>query len=123
MNERKAPRIPFRVKASVSFDDKTIEGDIDNLSTGGMFLLTREPFQPDAKVNITIFLSGSSSHLSLKLAGRVVHSKDEGSGFQFLEMDFDSFVHLRNIMKYNQTDESLIVKEFEEANIDMSVHD
>jgi hypothetical protein len=123
MEKRNTIRVPFHVRSIVKYKDKTIDGDVINLSTGGMLLNTADIVPVDESVQISIFLYGSSSHLALDITGKVVRGSAKGLAVKFTELDLDSFIHLRNIISRNAFDEEKIIKEFEESKFDESVKD
>jgi hypothetical protein len=123
MEKRNTIRVPFHVRAIVNYGDRAIDGDIINLSTGGMLFNTADTVPVDETIRISIFLYGSSSHLALDITGKVVRGSDRGLAIRFTELDLDSFIHLRNIISRNAFDEEKIMKEFEEAKLDGPVKD
>ncbi|MBC2717311.1 MAG: PilZ domain-containing protein [Desulfobacteraceae bacterium] len=67
----------------------TIKGIVDNLSTGGMFLITEESVPVSSKAEITINFdpASSSSDLSVKAYGKTVHSAENGVGIEFTSIN------------------------------------
>jgi len=67
----------------------------------GMFLKT-ETYPPSIQigqeVKVTIHFSGTTSNLSIVVQGKVVRLTQEGLGMEFTDMEFDSFVYLRNVV-------------------------
>ena len=122
MDDREKPRVIFHVSASIELDGHTVNGNVENLSIGGMFINTTDKFPLDAKGDITIYLSGASSELSLNITGEIVRKDDRGAAVKFLKMDLDSYVHLRNIIAFNKMDEYKLIKEFEEITLDSETY-
>ncbi|MBN2077732.1 MAG: PilZ domain-containing protein [Spirochaetes bacterium] len=116
MEKRNTVRVPFHVRAIVKYEGKEMEGEVENLSTGGMLFTTTDGIPVDAAVTMSIILYGSSSHLALNCAGRVVRRTDRGVAIRFTELDIDSFIHLRNIVSRNAYDDKTVMKEFEDFN-------
>jgi hypothetical protein len=112
MEKRNNIRVPFHVLSVVKFEDYIIEGEVANLSTGGMLLKTDENLPLNEIVDISIFLYGSSSNLSLNMTGKIVRNTDEGIAIKFSELDLDSFIHLRNIVSRNALDDEKVMQEF-----------
>jgi hypothetical protein len=108
MEKRNNTRVPFHVHSVVKYKDFIIEGEVENLSTGGLLLKTTEELAADEPVEITIFLYGMSSHLSLNMIGKIVRKTDDGIAIKFMDMDLDSFIHLRNIVTRNTLDDTVI---------------
>ncbi len=116
MENRNNERVPFRVRAVVKCKDRIIEGDVENLSTGGMLFKTGEDLSLDDPVTVKVFLYGESSQLALDMTGKVVRKGDVGTAIQFTELDLDSFIYLRNIVSHNSPDKN-IIREFEDRRI------
>ncbi|PKL39086.1 MAG: PilZ domain-containing protein [Spirochaetae bacterium HGW-Spirochaetae-1] len=123
MDERTRTRVPFHVRASIQYNGRNIEGDVENLSLNGLFMNTREDLSLNTITKIIVHLSGSSSELSLNLQGKIIRKEEAGIAFSFMEMDLDSYIHLRNIMTFNRTDSGKIIQEFEEARVDTEIKD
>jgi len=82
------------IKVNDPFSDgsrKTIniKGIVANLSTGGMFLNTKEPVPISSKAEITINFDpdSGSSDLSVKAYGETVHAEENGVGIKFTAID------------------------------------
>lgn len=101
MNGRNKSRVVFHVNASLSYNKNTVNGDVENLSTNGMFMNTKEDIPMNTEVEVFVYLSGTTSELSLKINGIVVRKEAKGVGIKFKEIEFDSFLHLKNIIEFN----------------------
>lgn len=118
MEKRNTIRVPFHVRSIVKYKDNILEGDVVNLSTGGMLLNTGETIPVGETVQVSIYLYGSSSQLSLTITGKIVRGSRKGLAVRFTELDLDSFIHLRNIISRNAVDDEKIIKEFRESKFD-----
>ncbi|OHD69681.1 MAG: hypothetical protein A2W19_16680 [Spirochaetes bacterium RBG_16_49_21] len=118
MEKRSNIRVHFHVRSVVKYKDDIIEGEVQNLSTGGMLFKTAEQIPLHEGVDITIHLYGSSSNLTLNMSGRVMRKTDQGIAIKFTELDLDSFVHLRNIVSRNASNEKDIIQEYRSLNMD-----
>jgi hypothetical protein len=94
-----------------------------DLSTGGMLFQTDGAIPVDEVVQVSLFLYGTSSNLSLNISGKVVRKSESGTAIKFTELDLDSFIHLRNIVSRNAFDEQKIVMEFQEFKTEDTVKD
>jgi hypothetical protein len=113
MEKRRFKRVLFRTEAMVQYGDKTFTGEVADLSLRGMFVKSPHEIPLGETVKAKIFLSGSTSELSIQVDGTIVrHQGENGFGIQFHEMDVDSFVHLRNIVIYNSGDAAQVMEEF-----------
>jgi len=66
-----------------------IKGIVDNLSTGGMFLKTEEsvPVASNAEITINFDPDTSSSDLTVKAFGKIVHAAENGVGIEFTSIN------------------------------------
>ncbi len=115
MGERNKSRIVFHVNASLEYNGNTVNGDVENLSTNGMFMNTADDIPLDTPVEVSIYLSGTTSELSLKINGVVARKETKGVAVIFKEIEFDSFIHLKNIIDFNDAGNSAAMKEYEKS--------
>ena len=114
-NKRQARRIDFHTGAQLNYDGKSIKGRVENLSLKGMLFIpgkTVEGLVPDKKLEIVLSLTGTGSALSFEVEGEVVRLDENGAALRFTKIEFDSFLHLRNIVAYNTGDEDGIMEEY-----------
>ena len=111
MSTRKFSRVRFRVGATIKTAERQFQGNVENLSMRGMFLVTDERLPVGDMVDITIALSGTSPELSITFNGKVCRATDEGLGFTFEKIDLDSYTHLKNIIAYNIDDAEKVMEE------------
>ena len=99
-NNRKSTRkkVWEDTEATIKVDDPfaggsrktiTIKGIVDNLSTGGMFLRTKETVPALSKSEITINFDpvSNTSDLVVKALGEIVYACDSGMGIKFTSID------------------------------------
>ncbi len=111
-NKRRGTRVRFNVNAELSYGDETIRGEVRNLSLKGMLVDIDTTVPENTELTITIYLSGSSSSLTLNMKGSVVRCDQNGLAILFKEIDVESFIHLRSVVGYNEGNESKIMREF-----------
>jgi hypothetical protein len=115
MNTRKFSRVKFQAAATVSAATHRFQGEVDNLSMNGMFMVTSEQLQPGEAVDISIILNGASPEISVRITGKVSRIGENGIGFSFEKTDLDSYTHLKNIVSYNIDDADKITEEIHHA--------
>lgn len=104
-NRRENERVPFQTTAALRFADAVYENqDVRNLSMRGAFVAGVSGMEVGDQCKVELFLSGSSSSLRLEMLCEVVRVADEGVGLHFIELDADTFFHLKNIVYYNSED-------------------
>lgn len=111
MSTRQFSRVRFHVSATIKTAERQFQGNVENLSMRGMFLVTDERLPIGDMVDITIALSGTSPELSITFNGKVCRVTDEGLGFAFEKIDLDSYMHLKNIIAYNIDDAEKVMEE------------
>ncbi|SEM11495.1 PilZ domain-containing protein [Syntrophus gentianae] len=108
MGGRKFSRILFDREVLLRIGDAVLRGEIENLSLQGALLKTEHPLKLQDIVNIELRLSDEPTPLILELQGTVVRCEQEKAAIHFTRMEPDSFIHLKNIMAYNQGDEAIV---------------
>ena len=83
MTTRQFSRVPFHVGATVKTAERQFQGNVENLSMHGMFLVTNERLPVGEMVDITISLSGISPEIAITLNAKVCRLDDDGLGFTF----------------------------------------
>ncbi len=89
MEKRDFTRVPFETKAVINWKGESITGTVENLSLKGMFLKTSEEVEDDQEISIKIFLTGSSSQLTIDLDGTVLRSENKGLAIRFKKIDIE----------------------------------
>ena len=112
MEKRSNTRILFNVSAIIKYKDKEIKGNVVNLSLNGILVKTDEEIPVGGEIIINIMMEGSTSQLTINLDGIVKRSGKSEIAAEFKSIDLDSFIHLKNIVIYNEGDEEKIMKEF-----------
>lgn len=112
MERRNFSRVLFQTTVVVQSPVGNADGEIVNLSLGGLLLKTPERLPVGVDVDVRVSISGTTSELQLKLMGRVARHTDDGIGIQLRGMDLDSFIHLKNIIAYNMGQEEKVMEEF-----------
>lgn len=115
MEDRVQPRVIFHVSASLDFSGRTVNGNVENLSMSGMLINTTDMVPEEGEADVTVYLSGSSSELTLNMSCEVIRREIHCIAVRFTRIDIDSYIHLRNIIAFNKMDEYRIIKEFEES--------
>ena len=101
-NRRKSTRVYFQTTANLHFDDADFTNcETADLSIKGVFVMGISGRAIGDRCAIQLQLSGSSQQLVLDMQGEVARLGPKGIGIKFLEIDLDSFNHLKNIVYYN----------------------
>jgi hypothetical protein len=120
--KRDTTRVEFHNRAELEIEGLVLSGTVEDLSLKGLFVKTeasQQPIQIGQEVKVTIHFSGTTSNLSIDVQGKVVRLTQDGIGIEFTDMEFDSFVHLRNVVAYNAGDEDAIMDEFSQTFTDL----
>lgn len=109
---RRNTRVPFQTTADVVFSDKRYnQCATENLSVKGISVLGITGHKLGETCDLSLALSGSTSHLRLTMKGKVVRVDADRIALNFIEIDLDSFYHLKNIIYYNSNDPDTIEQE------------
>jgi hypothetical protein len=112
MEKRNNTRVIFNVNAVIEYDNMSINGTVANLSLNGILVNTSEKVPENTNVSVKILMEGTSSQLNLDLKGIVLRSEKKETAIELKSIDLDSFIHLRNIIIYNEGDDKKIMEEF-----------
>ena len=108
---RKHSRVGFATRITVRLESGakavSLEANSRDLSLKGIFVRTPERFPLDTGCVVDIYLTGGVDEIRLEVKGRTVRQTDDGVGIVFESMDVDTYTHLKNIVYYNSTDDSL----------------
>jgi Tfp pilus assembly protein PilZ len=74
-------RIPCLIPVDFSTQDRVYRDFIHNLSNGGVFIESREPFTKGQSVSLTFSAPNSQSHF--KITGSIVRTEEKGIAVQF----------------------------------------
>ncbi|MBU2548809.1 MAG: PilZ domain-containing protein [Proteobacteria bacterium] len=110
--QRIRTRVHFTTRVTLIFGDRELSGlESRDISLKGLYVGTRTRLPLETPVDIILELSGSTSSLNLQMKGKVARVDDDGLGIDFVEIDLDSFYHLRNLVSFNAGDPSEIEAE------------
>ncbi|MDR2560929.1 MAG: PilZ domain-containing protein [Holophagales bacterium] len=105
--KRKFSRVEFKIVATVKHDQREFVGAVSNLSLGGVFLVTDQQLPVGEVADILIALDDQPEN-SVEMTGKVARATEEGIAFNFEKIDYDSFIHLKNLVALNSGDEGKI---------------
>jgi hypothetical protein len=114
MEKRKLTRAEYKIEAQIVYKGENFSGEAKNLSLKGALIEIDENAVIDIneKLDILFLITGQSSNLIIKVEGTVVRKGKGYIGLKFDVIDLDSFIHLRNIVAYNDGDYEKIMNEF-----------
>lgn len=112
MDKRQFSRVKFEMTALIEKDGVVYEGAIRDLSLKGMLVESEDAFANGDEVSISIQLTGQASSLQVDVKGKVIRKESDLIALTFTEIDIDSFIHLKNIVSYNDGDPEKIEHEF-----------
>lgn len=114
-NRREFTRVRLAVGVEVDQPGRCkISGRGRDLSVKGVYVECPQPLPPSPPCEVTIVLSGTPEPMQVHVTGRVVYVEPKGMGIEFVEVDVDSFIHLRNLILYNSVDTDQVEREFEQ---------
>ena len=102
VDKRSFIRIPFKTEAEVFVDKRVIRSDqgID-VSMKGLRLVTDELVEPGTLCRAVIRLQGEIPPVIIEASGTIVRSAPGSLAVEFIELDFDSYQHLRRLILLN----------------------
>jgi hypothetical protein len=112
--KREFIRVPFNTTVEVRVQDRVIrsQGGI-NISMGGVRLSTRDVIPPaEALCRVTINLGGLENPIHIDVKGTIVRSRGGSLAVKFIDLDLDSYQHLRQLIVNNADDPDRAELEF-----------
>lgn len=82
---RQHPRVEYAIPVKYEFDSQTYEGTTENVSSGGVFIKTRDPIAVGQEVTIDIPLKKKGK--IKRLTGKVTWSTRKGFGAKFIRSE------------------------------------
>ncbi len=108
---RRRTRVGGHFKGKLLIREQAVPISTENLSLKGMLcILEQEITELDAGLNCVVHIH-LSEDIMLKINSTVVRQTKEGVALDFDSMDEDSYVHLRNIVRFSAKDPDAIDEE------------
>ncbi|MBF0099381.1 MAG: PilZ domain-containing protein [Desulfobacterales bacterium] len=103
--KRRGTRVTFDTKIILRLKNSEIhvKGNSKDMSLKGVFISTQEDIPLEEKCLVEIWLTGMTEEIKLQMNGRIIRKDPFGKGLAvyFDSMDIDSYMHLKNIVRYN----------------------
>jgi hypothetical protein len=114
MEKRRHTRTNFQIQALLYHNLSEYSGHVINLSMRGALIESDDILEipVDSLLEVRLLIIGASSTLKINFRGLLVRSEENFLGFKIESMDLDSFIHLKNIIAYNNGDYDKIMEEF-----------
>ncbi|MEE9913227.1 MAG: PilZ domain-containing protein [Deltaproteobacteria bacterium] len=107
---RKRTRVPVSFDLNIVVRGERIKVKTQNISMTGVSFISPQPFHVNDRCKINLRLN-DDIHLSIE--AKILRSREGETIASFLEMDEDSFYHLKRLLQYNAADSDQIEKELE----------
>ncbi|MCL1893674.1 MAG: PilZ domain-containing protein [Holophagaceae bacterium] len=101
--DRKFSRVDFKIVATVKQGAVEFVGAVKNLSMGGLYLITDKKLSVGDEAELSIALDDQPEN-GLIIDVRVARVTDNGIALAFDKIDFDSYIHLKNLIALNSGD-------------------
>lgn len=113
-NRRTRTRVSFHTQVEVKASGMLLEGlETRDLSHKGVFLLGDNPLKEGQACTVNLHLARDEANAPvLHMEGRVARVTDDGTAIDFLSMDPDTYMHLRNLVLLNADDPEKAEREF-----------
>lgn len=109
---RKFKRLPFQAPAFMVEGERTVYGELDNLSNMGMFIRTPGRLKMDASIMVSVYFHGESSTASITLPATVVRHDQLGVGIYSPNISIMSFLELQNLLSCHGGKREALMNEF-----------
>jgi len=108
-------RLPFEADVELEHRGREIEATLLDISLKGFLITVSDvdiDLEPGERVYSTIRLEDQGPEIQFD--ARAVHRQQSAIGFEWVEIDDDSFSHLRRLLELNFGDPEKIERELEE---------
>lgn len=105
---RKRTRVPVSFALNVIVRGESIKVKTQNLSLTGVSFVSARSFKVNERCCIELKLNPD---VRLSIEAKILRSKDKETIAAFLEMDEDTFYHLKRLLQFNTADSDIIEKE------------
>ncbi len=122
-NRRKRTRINVDALVDIHATGARLLGlKARDLSHKGVYVLGDLPLEPGQNCMITVCLVASAmAGPLLHMEGKVVRVTEKGAAIDFVSMDPDTYMHLRNLILHNAEDPDRAEKEFSQPAFDPDI--
>src|SRR5512138_2704378 len=110
--QRRFRRLEFQAPAFIVDGDRTVYGEVQNLSNLGMYVRTPKQMDIDATVMVSVYFLGHGSTASITVPATVIRHSRDGMGFCSQHINIMSFLQLQNLLACYGTDSESLVYEF-----------
>ncbi|NNG02103.1 MAG: PilZ domain-containing protein [Desulfobacteraceae bacterium] len=112
-DRRRKTRVSFDTDVIIRVDgsDVSAQADSKDISINGMFVNTDADIAVDTLCDIDIILGANTEGLAIKVKGKVVRKQENGLGISFESVAMDSYIHLKNLLRFNADDPDAIESE------------
>lgn len=113
-DRRRRTRVNFHTRADIqTMGARVLDVETRDLSHKGMFVLGQAPLKAGQGCTITLHLVGDQENAPvLHMEGKIVRSTEQGTAIDFVSMDPETYLHLRNLVLLNAEDPEEAEKEF-----------
>ncbi len=113
-NRRTRTRVTFHTQVDVKATGMMLRNlETRDLSHKGVFLLGEHPLKEGDGCMVSIHLTGDEATAPvLHMEGKVARITKDGTAIDFLSMDPDTYMHLRNLVLLNAEDPDRAEMEF-----------
>jgi hypothetical protein len=113
-DRRRRTRVNIRTLVDVQTTGaRLVNLESRDLSHKGVFVLGDMPLPAGQTCMITVHLSSDSEDApSLRMEGKIIRSTAAGTAIDFVSMDPETYLHLRNLVLLNAEDPDEAEKEF-----------
>lgn len=110
--QRRFRRLEFQAPAFIVAGDRTVYGEVQNLSNLGMYVRTPKQLDVDATVMVSVYFLGHGSTASITVPATVVRNSADGMGFCSPHINIMSFLQLQNLLTCYGAENEELLNEF-----------
>lgn len=114
MEKRKYTRIPFHAPVFINSDDKTVYGEVRNISHKGMYVQTGGEFRENEQVLVSVYFLEGPTTISITVPGTIVRLGGGGMGLSSPHIDAHTFIHFEYLIANDRGKPQQLMDDFYE---------
>jgi hypothetical protein len=112
MDTRKYRRIDFHAPALITQNGKDVSGEVENLSTMGLFVRTRGSFIPDDSALVSICFSDGATTMCVTMPARIARVTEDGVAFHSPHINMYPILRLEHLFIYRKGRPQQLTEDF-----------
>jgi PilZ domain len=112
MDKRRFRRMDFQAPAVITQESETYSGEVENLSTMGLFVKAQGTFRTDDNALVSIRFSDGANTISVTMPAKIARSTADGVAFHSPHINLYPILHLEHLFIYRKGKPEQLTEDF-----------